>query len=192
MREREAQKTTKPRSSPASSFCCLGTSLELALTQRRSQGDPVIEARRRRRGREAGPGVRPKLHACAVSRPRGVAPPFLGAQPGPAAARGTKGPGAARPTPLAARPTRDLRLPEARPPEAAAGSAALPLSGTWRRRGAERGAGGGGGGSRGSRSGSGTNSSAESAPGSGHPFPSPPLPTPFSAALRSPPMRASW
>lgn len=131
--------------------------------------------------RAPGPGVRPGLHACSVSWPRGVAPPFPGAQPGPAAARGTKGPGAARPTPLAARPTRDLCVPEAGLPAAAAGSAALPLSGTWRRRGAERGAGGGGGSSSGAPTAARRRLRAVATPSL--PLPSPP-PSPLLCAPR--------
>ena len=89
----------------------------------------------------------------------------------------------AHPTQPAARP-RDRRVPEAGPPAAAAGSTALPLSGTWRRRGAEQGAGGGG------SSGSTTSSAKRRLQAVSTPFPSSPHPTPFSAALFSPPMES--
>jgi hypothetical protein len=119
---------------------------------------------------------------CGTSLPGCAARPRSGA--------GNKGTRRRPPHPARSLTRGDRRVPGAGPPAAAAGSAALPLSGTWRRRGAERGAGGGGGGS------GSTNSSAERRlqavstpfPSSPLPFPSPPHP--LLRCLLSPPMES--
>lgn len=137
--------------------------------------------------RQPCPGAQPEPDACAApgrAARRGTSLPGCAARPRNGA--GNKGTRRHPPHPARGPARGDCRVPEAGPPTAAAGSAALPLSGTWRRRGAERGAGGGGSGGSGS-----TNSGAEKRlQAVSTPFPSPPLPTPFFAALRSPPMES--
>ena len=150
------------------------------LTPQEQRGPAIgpFGTRQERRGRPAGSGS-PALAPCpslvSAQLPAARCGNSLpGCAAGPRSGAGNKGTRRRPPHPARGPARGDRRVPEAGPPAAAAGSAALPLSGTWRRRGAERGAGGGGGGGS---SGGSTNSGAERRlQAVSTPFPSPPHP----------------